>query len=113
MLRQGKQNEGMFCGVDQIFFSQEHVDLARLICFQPSLACVCDVKEAGGDMYYRLNDERLLAWLRCKVSQTQAALISTSPAIYAGMDEPALAAYSIGVSWPGSYGRGLNVLNRK
>lgn len=26
---------------------------------QPHLSCVCDVKEAGGDMYYRLNDRRV------------------------------------------------------
>lgn len=26
---------------------------------QSHLGCVCDVKEAGGDMYYRLNDRRV------------------------------------------------------
>ncbi|KAJ9509433.1 hypothetical protein QJQ45_001881 [Haematococcus lacustris] len=38
------------------------------------LECVCDVKRSGGEDYYRLNDNRVLAWLVCKAGQAQHAL---------------------------------------
>ncbi|MEW5309463.1 MAG: hypothetical protein WDW38_001351 [Sanguina aurantia] len=59
---------------------------------QPHLSCVCDVKEAGGDMYYRLNDRRVLAWLTCKVTHLTCVL----HAQLAGMDASHRQAYVLG-----------------
>ena len=36
---------------------------------QADLACVCDVKEAGGDSYFRLNDRRVGYVCVCKLQQ--------------------------------------------
>lgn len=57
------------------------------------LACICDVRDVGGDQYYRLNDERVMAWLRLKFRQAAAAL---APQV-AGMDPRSAAQYVVSV----------------
>jgi hypothetical protein len=39
---------------------------------------VCDVKQAGGQSFYRLSDARVLAWLGLKVRQAKAAMQATA-----------------------------------
>ena len=46
------------------------------------LACLCDVKQAGGQSYFRLSEERVLAWLRLKVDQAKAALQASAAAAF-------------------------------
>ena len=49
----------MFCEAEQLLQregSQSHAQLAELL--QGSFSLLCDVKDAGGDKYYRLNDEK-------------------------------------------------------
>lgn len=56
------------------------------------LPLVCDTKEAGGDLFFRLNDDRMLAWLLVKLPMVQEAL----DGVLGGMDEDAKVAYCLG-----------------
>ncbi|KAG2450443.1 hypothetical protein HYH02_004945 [Chlamydomonas schloesseri] len=53
------------------------------------LACVCDVRKVDEASYYRLNDQRVLAWLAVKFRRVQAALAGQ----VAGMGSGHAAAY--------------------
>ncbi|KAG2486952.1 hypothetical protein HYH03_014449 [Edaphochlamys debaryana] len=64
---------------------------------EQSLACVCDVQRVDETAYYRLNDTRVLAWLRVKARHLQSAL----SAQVAGMEAPHAAAYVL--SFLGEY----------
>ncbi|GLI65461.1 hypothetical protein VaNZ11_008811 [Volvox africanus] len=56
------------------------------------LACICDVRRVDNMAFYRLNEDRVLAWLCCKFRRIQAAL---APQLV-GMDAPHAAAYVLG-----------------
>ncbi|GIL75967.1 hypothetical protein Vretimale_5625 [Volvox reticuliferus] len=56
------------------------------------LACICDLRRVDGMTFYRLNEDRVLAWLCCKFRRIQAAL---APQLV-GMDAPHAAAYVLG-----------------
>ncbi|GIL44634.1 hypothetical protein Vafri_2157 [Volvox africanus] len=56
------------------------------------LACICDVRRVDDMAFYRLNEDRVLAWLCCKFRRIQAAL---APQLV-GMDAPHAAAYVLG-----------------
>jgi ribonuclease H2 subunit B len=60
------------------------------------MQCICDTKHVGGQQYYRLSDDRLLAWLSVKVEQTKAALVDQA-AGFAGMDAMGLTVYAAGI----------------
>lgn len=61
-----------------------------------ALPLICDVKEVGGDAYYRLSDARALAWARCKLRQTLAALRAGAPGSVAGLADDDARAYALG-----------------
>jgi hypothetical protein len=46
------------------------------------LACLCDLKQAGGQSYFRLSDQRVLVWLRLKVDQAKAAMQASEAAAF-------------------------------
>eukprot|EP00878_Enallax_costatus_P010503 GHUV01010966.1.p1 GENE.GHUV01010966.1~~GHUV01010966.1.p1 ORF type:complete len:282 (+),score=86.47 GHUV01010966.1:441-1286(+) len=52
---------------------------------QQHLSCICDVKEVGDDLYYRLNDQKVIAFLRVCTHRALAAFQSHSPASIAGL----------------------------
>lgn len=57
---QGGTSEGVFQDGVQILqadASPAHAQLAQLVA--GSFALLCDVKEAGGDAYYRLSDDKV------------------------------------------------------
>lgn len=60
------------------------------------MQCICDSKQVGAQYYYRLNDERVLAWLGLKVDQTKAALVEQASG-FSGMDPMGLTAYAVGI----------------
>lgn len=70
---------GRFCNLEDILSNDQHPDLMLLKdLITPSLCCICDERDIGnGEVYYRLNDERVLAWLQCKVKQSLNALAAT------------------------------------
>lgn len=54
------ESPGMFRCIEELLAIDNCPCLESIIqAAQPHLSCVCDVKEAGGDMYYRLNDRRV------------------------------------------------------
>lgn len=85
---------GVFTGLEQLLSHDAFPHLAQILAaaVEPQLSCVCDVKEAGGERYYRLSDQRALAWLCCKLDQAAAAL---QPQL-TGMDAGAQQSYLVG-----------------
>lgn len=85
---------GYFCSVYQILESSEEHPQLKLLAASAGqcLPLVCDVKEAGGDAFYRLNDDMVLAWLLVKLPIVRGAL----EGVLGGMDEEAQLAYCIG-----------------
>ena len=56
---QAAGEQGVFCEAEQLLQregSPSHAQLAELL--QGSFSLLCDVKDAGGDQYFRLNDEK-------------------------------------------------------
>ncbi|EFJ47583.1 hypothetical protein VOLCADRAFT_105063 [Volvox carteri f. nagariensis] len=68
------------------------IPLATLTGLDQQLACICDVRRIDDTTYYRLNEDRVLAWLCCKFRRMRAAL----SAQLMGMDAPHAAAYVLG-----------------
>ncbi|EIE24959.1 hypothetical protein COCSUDRAFT_83651 [Coccomyxa subellipsoidea C-169] len=90
-------NEGVFTERDELLQTEAcsgNAQLAELM--QGSFACLCDVKESGGNVYYRLNNAKVLAWLRCKLRRLRGALLDSS-ANFAAMDDTLLTSYAVGL----------------
>ena len=86
-------DDGYFCSIDQILESAEAPQLKLLAKAAAScLPLVCDIKEAGGDTFFRLNDDLVLAWLLVKLPMVQEAL----EGVLGGMGEDARVAYCLG-----------------
>ncbi|KAK9828045.1 hypothetical protein WJX81_004454 [Elliptochloris bilobata] len=60
------------------------------------LEAVCETRDVAGERFYRVDDARVLAWLRCKVARAAAALRGSGGA-FGGMDDAGLAAYAAGL----------------
>lgn len=51
---------GRFCGIEHILESEYYPDLPRLAeCISASLELVCDTKQVGADMFYRMNTSKV------------------------------------------------------
>jgi len=91
--------EGKFCDIEQCLectgCSGSRL-LTPLLESQRQMECVCDSKVAGGCTYYRLSEDKLLAWLKIKVNQTKRALAAPGTP-FASMENPALTAYAAGL----------------
>lgn len=58
------------------------------------LQCVCDAKEAAGQRYFRLNEDKMIAWMALKVKSAKEALLYPgSP--FEKMEESALMTYCL------------------
>ncbi|CAL5222476.1 g4847 [Coccomyxa viridis] len=94
---QADGEQGVFCEADQLLQTDAddaHAQLAELL--NGSFACLCDMKAAGTDRYYRLSNEKVLAWLRCKVKVLRNALVDSS-ASFAGLGSDSLTVYAVGL----------------
>ena len=58
------------------------------------LGAVCDVKEAGDESYYRLNDDRVVAWIMIKIRVAEEAL--DEGGVLGGLDDKGRQAYCLG-----------------
>lgn len=70
--------QGVFCEVDQLLQTdadQSHAQLAEVL--QGAFRCLCDVKDAGSDQYFRLNDEKASIG-RCPSIMSSSALFVSS-----------------------------------
>ncbi|KXZ56251.1 hypothetical protein GPECTOR_1g219 [Gonium pectorale] len=79
---------------------------------EEQLSCICDVRKVDDMCYYRLNEQRVLAWLLCKVRQLRVAL----SAQVTGMDEGHATAYVlaflseyVGDPWVGMLSKHLGI----
>ena len=96
--QRSESHEGRFCSLEVLLEDDTCPALASL---QPlaaaSLASVCAVQEAGEDSFYRLDDERALAWLSIKVERVAAALHSGASAgsAFDALGADALLSYSV------------------
>lgn len=99
LLERARAQQNVFQDLEQILSmaasASAHL-LAPLLSGE-QLGCLCDVKEAGGQRYYRLNDELAVAWLTLKAQQAKAALQASPSAAFSGMDDVAVAAYAAGL----------------
>ncbi|GAB4822260.1 hypothetical protein N2152v2_009306 [Parachlorella kessleri] len=101
----GAQREGsagLFCDMEQVLQGVRPHSVAQQLTslLAPhQLAWVCDCKLAAGQHYYRLSDEKVLAWLQRKVDQTKASLLASpsSGASFASMESTGLTAYAAGL----------------
>ncbi|PRW60264.1 ribonuclease H2 subunit B [Chlorella sorokiniana] len=100
LLEQARAQQNVFQDLEQILSMaaspSAHL-LAPLLEQGGQLSCLCDAKAAGGQSYYRLNDDRVLAWLRLKVDQAKAAMQASPSAAFSGMDDLGLTAYAAGM----------------
>ncbi|GAX75496.1 hypothetical protein CEUSTIGMA_g2939.t1 [Chlamydomonas eustigma] len=89
----GGSEEGFFCDIDQILGCSDccHLIHVRTTALE-HLPCICDTKLAGGDIFYRLNDSKVLAWLLAKMQQVLEAL----GGVLGGMDEEGRLGYVVG-----------------
>jgi ribonuclease H2 subunit B len=96
--QRSESHEGRFCSLEVLLEDEASPALASL---QPlaaaALASVCAVQEAGEDSFYRLDDERLLAWLSIKAERVAAALHSGAAAgsAFDALGADALLSYSV------------------
>ncbi|KAL4434615.1 hypothetical protein ABPG77_002738 [Micractinium sp. CCAP 211/92] len=99
LLERARAQQNVFTDVEQILSmaatASAHL-LAQLLDAE-QMGCLCDVKEAGGQRYYRLNDDLVVAWLTLKAQQAKAALQASPSAAFSGMDELAVTAYAAGL----------------
>lgn len=63
--------EKRFVPLDDIWDSSPHrLNYRKLAkCDLSAVRFVCDTKEAGGDLYYRFSEQRMLTWLMAKVDR--------------------------------------------
>jgi len=88
---------GQFCPLEDILqATQANYPAVELLkdTVTDSLPLVCQVKGIGSDNYYRLDDERAVAWLACKVEQIMESLLNGEPA-FAGMGKAGVRAYAV------------------
>ncbi|PSC68408.1 ribonuclease H2 subunit B [Micractinium conductrix] len=100
LLEKARAQQNVFQDLEQIVSMADSPSahlLAELLAGSGQLACLCDVKQAGGQTYYRLNDDLVLAWLRLKVDQAKQWLLESPAAAFSGMDDLGLTAYVSGL----------------
>uniref|UniRef100_A0A6N2NK14 Ribonuclease H2 subunit B n=1 Tax=Salix viminalis TaxID=40686 RepID=A0A6N2NK14_SALVM len=86
--RMKKRNDlGKFRQLDEIIFINDYPGYQHLMSIAENcMRVVCEIKEIGSSMFFRLNDSMVLAWLYCKVFQLKKALCSLDNN-YAAQDE--------------------------
>jgi len=75
--KKSAEHAGYFCTLDQIL-SQTITDINQISSFMKikhlNLSFICDIKDIGDQQLFRLNDTKVLKWLRCKVENTRTKL---------------------------------------
>ncbi len=77
-----RENPANFCGLDHVVETMECDELAFGILLDvlkhatqvERIKSICDVKENGGDVFVKLNDEKLVAWLKSRVERVAAKM---------------------------------------
>ena len=64
------EHAGRFCSKEQIFIDNAEDECASIlnsVTKQDDFSVLCDVQLVGDDQYFRLNDDKVLGWMRSKV----------------------------------------------
>ena len=77
-----KENPANFCGLDHVVETMECDQLAFGILLDvlrhstqvERIKSICDVKEIGSDVFVKLNDDKLVAWLKSRVERVTAKI---------------------------------------
>lgn len=69
-------DKGMFRQLDEILYVEGYPAYQWLVSVaENSMQLVCEVKEIGSSKFFRLDDSKVLSWLRLKVLHLKASLI--------------------------------------
>eukprot|EP00890_Picochlorum_soloecismus_P000950 jgi/Picsp_1/1856/NSC_05323-R1_ribonuclease h2 subunit b len=96
------QKQGMFCSLDHVVDflqgknGEQHSLLGVVKSKQEDIKQVCEWKENGGEVYFKLDDGKLLEWLSRRVGIIKNHLESNDETFRA-LDSQALSAYAIGI----------------
>lgn len=95
------RSQGTFCSIDHVVecmdCGQDGYRLMSIIDRQKDkIKSICEWKENGGDIYFKLDDDKVVSWLVKKVRRLEAALKEKDKAFEA-LDEKALAGYASGI----------------
>lgn len=94
--QKSKESDGRFCDVEHIVGQESGSDvLLGVDDLEQRLQSICNMKETGGMKFFRLCDEKLLAWLCCKVDQVMGALREHCGGMFTQLATEALQAYSV------------------
>ncbi|XP_024539062.1 ribonuclease H2 subunit B isoform X2 [Selaginella moellendorffii] len=86
---------GLFRTLEDMIYVENFPCYSRIIPLLPgTLDAICDSRELQETRYYRLNDNKVLGWLSCKVEQTSEALKLHG---FQGLEDHELKIYSIGL----------------
>ncbi|KAI8106715.1 hypothetical protein M9434_001369 [Picochlorum sp. BPE23] len=95
------REQGTFCGIDHIVECLDCgsdafavMDIVRAQ--QKKLQNVCEFKENGGELYYKLNDDKMKAWLQGRVVRLENDLKKKDDA-FGSLSDAALHLYSVGM----------------
>lgn len=95
------REQGTFCGIDHIVECLDCgsdafavMDIVRAQ--QKKLQDVCEFKENGGELYYKLNDDKMKAWLQRRVVRLENDLKKKDDA-FGSLSDAALHLYSVGM----------------
>jgi len=95
------RDQGTFCGIDHIVECLNCggdafavMDIVRAQ--QKKLQDVCEFKENGGEFYYKLNDDKMKAWLQGRVVRLENDLKKKDDA-FGSLSDEALHLYSVGM----------------
>eukprot|EP01116_Phalansterium_solitarium_P017980 TRINITY_DN4589_c0_g1_i1.p1 TRINITY_DN4589_c0_g1~~TRINITY_DN4589_c0_g1_i1.p1 ORF type:complete len:305 (+),score=68.22 TRINITY_DN4589_c0_g1_i1:50-964(+) len=81
---------GVFCALDQVFPDTAHTGFAHLHTIakdaSEQLSLLCDLNDKMDEPFYRLNDDKVLRWLRCKVDRlaTRLGALDNTSAVLGG-----------------------------
>eukprot|EP00890_Picochlorum_soloecismus_P002339 jgi/Picsp_1/3105/NSC_05946-R1_ribonuclease h2 subunit b len=96
------QKQGMFCSLDHVVDllqgknGEQHSVLGVVNSKQEDIKQVCEWKENGGKLFFKLDDAKLLDWLSRRVDVIKSHL-ETNDETFKALDSQALSAYAIGI----------------
>ncbi|XP_010537228.1 PREDICTED: ribonuclease H2 subunit B isoform X2 [Tarenaya hassleriana] len=91
------EDPGKFRQLDDIVFVEGYSGYQHLLSLaEKCMEIVCETQEVGGMKFYRLNDSKVLAWLKCKVCLLKKTL-SGLDKNYAAQDEKSTLADAVSI----------------
>eukprot|EP00963_Diacronema_lutheri_P003433 scaffold283_cov316-Pavlova_lutheri.AAC.3 len=94
--RKSKESDGMFCDLEHILGQEDGCEVLMGVNeLEQRLESICSVKQIGGMKFFRLCDEKALAWLCCKVDQVMVGMQENCGGMFKQLSTEALRAYAV------------------